>query len=414
MTWKAEERNVRFWDQRGVLAVCAASLLSTACRERPPEKREAPAESVASALRAYADFASAEYSDSASAVRELLVAVEAFVKDPSEGSLSKAKSAWIASRIPYAQTEAFRFYGGPIDRVETLVNTWPIDEAYIESKDGRLGIVNDDASHPDISEESLTALNMKEGETSVTTGFHAVEFLLWGQDRNAGGPGGRPYTDFVVDAAPKTAAPQTAKEARRRGRYLWAATRLLVKHLESVANDWADDKPDNYRRRFLSLPPKEALGLALKGMGTLSGPELSGERLTVAYETKDQENEHSCFSDNTRADLEYDAIGVQNLCLGKYRRANGNHLERPGLCALVASVDPTLGSALTESVAKSVSAVSAIPNPFDQAILGNDASAGRVAIKRAITALDAQTNALTKAAAALGASIPLASVGARP
>src|SRR5262249_42571701 len=158
----------------------------------------------------------------------------------------------------------------------------------------------------------------------VTTGFHAVEFLLWGVDRNAAGPGSRPFTDFVPSSAPNAAASKESNDARRRGQYLLAATELLVRHLDEVAADWADGKPDNYRHRFLSMPPSEALGLALKGMGTLSGPELSGERLTVAYETKDQENEHSCFSDNTHSDLAFDAVGIQNLCLGTYRRSAGS------------------------------------------------------------------------------------------
>jgi putative iron-regulated protein len=394
----------------GAFALC---VLTVGCRERAQEKRQPPPEKVTVSLRGYADLAFAEYSDSASAVHDLLAAVEAFAKDPSEAGLEKSRSAWIASRIPYAQTEAFRFYGGPIDRVETLVNTWPIDETYIESKDGRLGIIDDEASYPDITEESLAALNMKEGETSVSTGFHAIEFLLWGQDRNPTGPGNRPYTEFVASAASNKTPQPAANAARRRGQYLLAATRLLVRHLDSVANEWADGKSDNYRRTFLSMPPQEALGLALKGMGTLSGPELSGERLTVAYETKDQENEHSCFSDNTRADLEHDAIGIQNLCAGKYRRSTTSELARPGLCSLLTDVDPAFGSTLSEAIAASVTAVKAIPSPFDQAILGNDVAPGRVAIKRAIVALNAQTNALTKAAAALGASIPLASVGTR-
>jgi putative iron-regulated protein len=397
----------------GALAVCVTTLSSVACRERPPEKRQARPDQVTSSLRGYADLAFAEYSDSASAARELLGAIEEFVQAPSEAGLEKSRRAWILSRVPYAQTEAFRFYGGPIDRVENLVNTWPIDETYIESKGGRLGIVNDEATYPGLTEETLAALNMKEGETSVSTGFHAIEFLLWGQDRDAEGPGNRPHTDYVVGAAPTKVSTQASKEARRRAQYLVSATGLLVRHLDLVAGDWAEGEPDNYRQTFLSLPPQEALGLALKGMGTLSGPELSGERLTVAYETKDHENEHSCFSDNTRVDLEQDAIGIQNLCVGKYRRTSGGDLERPGLCSLVASVDPSLGSVLTAAVAKSVAATAAIPAPFDRAILGADASPGRVAIKRAITALDAQTNALTKAAAALGASIPLASVGPR-
>jgi putative iron-regulated protein len=395
------------------LAVLLSVSLAPACRSRASERPPSTASSGA-VLRGYADLAFSEYSDAAEGARVLASAVESFVHEPSERGLEGCRSAWIAARIPYAQTETFRFYGGPIDGVEMLVNTWPIDESYVDSTNGKLGIVNDAASFPAITEASLSALNMKEGETSVTTGFHVIEFLLWGQDRNPDGPGNRPYTDFVDAPESRPSNADTSKgPATRRGLYVVAAAHLLSRNLETVAAAWRDGVPNNYRSRFLALPPAEALGLVIKGMGTLSGPELAGERLTVAYATKNQENEHSCFSDNTHADIALDAVGIQNVCTGRYRRTSGAPVERPGLCGLVSSSDAELGGQLADQLGASVRAAQSIPAPFDQAILGKDSDPGRVAIQRTIAALEAQAQILSRAAAALGARLPLSVTSAR-
>jgi putative iron-regulated protein len=148
-------------------------------------------------------------------------------------------------------------------------------------------------------------------------------------------------------------------------------------------------------------------------MGALSGPELAGERLTVAYATKAQENEHSCFSDNTHADIALNALGIQNVCMGTYRRTRGARVVHPGLCGLVSSVDASIGKELTHQVEASVRAAQSIPPPFDRAMLGKDSDPGRVAIQRTITALETQVETLSRAAAALGARLPLSATSAR-
>jgi putative iron-regulated protein len=406
--------------RRPWLAVLLVLSLAPAsgCRARASDRKISPA-NAAAVLRGYADLAFAEYSDAAGGARVLAAAVESFVREPSAPRLDACRRAWVAARIPYAQTEAFRFYGGPIDGVEMLVNTWPIDENYVDSPNGKQGIVNDAATLPEITEASLSALNVKEGETSVTAGFHVIEFLLWGQDRNADGPGNRPYTDFVVDAAEHVAGPSRAGTPReptsagRRRLYVLAATRLLTQNLETVAAAWQDGAPSGYRSWFLALPPAEALGLVIKGMGALSGPELAGERLTVAYATKAQENEHSCFSDNTQADITLDALGIQNVCTGTYRRTGGAPVEHPGLCGLVSGVDAALGKQLADQLEASVRAARSIPSPFDRAILGKDSDPGRIAIQRTITALETQAETLSRAAAALGARLPVSAGSAR-
>ena len=300
-----------------------------------------------------------------------------------------------------------------------LINTWPIDESYVESTPGaaKPGIIDDISTYPDVSGGLISALNAKEGETSISTGYHVIEYLLWGQDTRADGPGNRSYADYVVSG-------RGAVLARRRSTYLHVATELLVRHLQELVAAWApasddDDSdrhndrhhhgPDNYRASFLRRPAHDALGLVVKGMGALGGPELAGERLTVAYETKDQENEHSCFSDNTHNDIVLDALGIENVCLGRYQRSDGSAIQGRGVCDWVALVDTALGARLKSDIAGSVAAARAIPPPFDQAILGNDSSPGRQKIHHTIQALEHQTETLAEVAAAFHVGLTLAS-----
>jgi putative iron-regulated protein len=348
------------------------------------------------ALVTYADIAEASYGDATTGARGLVGAVDALLAGPSAATLEAAREAWLAAREPYAQTEVFRFYDGPIDGVEGLVNAWPIDESYIEAEEsGSPGILENVERFPEITPELIVSMNAREGETSIASGFHAIEFLLWGRDAQRDGPGARPYVDY--DTMAEGAGAQLAA---RRGRYLKLAAVLLVSHLERVTEAW-HDRSDSYRSSFLGAPPRESLALALKGMGTLSGPELAGERLTVAYETKHQENEHSCFSDSTHLDLAGNVQGILNVCKGHYRRLAGSEIAGTGLCELVGRHDETLGKALKAQIASSLEAVRAIPAPFDRAILGNDEAPSRKAIAHAIAALQLQTESLTQTASGM-------------
>jgi putative iron-regulated protein len=394
------------------VGVCAATV-SSACSRGKPEQKAAGSLSAAetdalrAALATYAEIAFASYSDAVGGAKVLARSVEALLAAPSVESLAAARKAWLSARHPYQQTEVFRFYDGPIDGVELRINTWPIDEGYVDGsgQTGILGIIGDRIRYPDLTTELLATLNGKDGETSISTGYHVLEFLLWGSDRRADGPGDRSYTDYV-------GKPDEA--AGRRSRYLRLAVELLIRDLEEVRDAWAPGA-DNYRATFSRLPPILALGLALKGMGALSGPELGGERLSVAYETKAQENEHSCFSDNTVADLADDTLGIQNVCRGEYVRANGEPPVRgPGLCAAVAARSPVLGARLRPEIAASVEKVRAIPAPFDQAILGDDTAPGRVAVQAAIACLEAQTQTLAEVAAAYDVRLSPAASRRRP
>ncbi|HET9934460.1 MAG TPA: imelysin family protein [Polyangiaceae bacterium] len=393
----------------GTWVLLSAALALLGCRERSAEKTEPLAfdeKALAlgkQALTTYADIAFAAYSDAANGAKELLVAVDAFTGAPSSETLQAARQAWIAARKPYLQTEVFRFYDGPIDSVETLVNTWPIDESYVEAGvAGKApGILENIDKYPTLTPELLASLNAKEGETSISTGYHVIEFLLWGRDTRADGPGDRPYTDFVTSGT-------NGELARRRAVYLHIASELLLRQLEEVRDAWDPARADRYRTKFLSLSAKEGLGLVVKGMGSLSGPELSGERLTVPYETKDQENEHSCFSDTTSSDVAFDALGIENVGLGRYVRVNGDVVKGTSLIEFIAAHDRNLSERLRAELGSSVAAARAIPSPFDQAIVGTDDAPGRTKIWATIQALQRQTDTLAQVASAFDLRLSLA------
>ena len=333
----------------------------------------------------YADIVHAGYADSHKQAVALQRALQTLTERPSTAALEAAKSAWKRARIPYGQTEAFRFYGGPIDDAdgpEGLINAWPMDESYVDYAldNPAAGIIND----PDapITRESLVALNEQGGEENVSTGYHAIEFLLWGQDLSADGPGARPVSDY--------------EEAPRRVQYLHTVAAQLVDDLRFLVQEWAPRQDGNFRAAFLAQEPQEALRQILVGVGTLSRSELAGERMTVALASQDQEDEHSCFSDNTHDDIIRNAQGIQNVIEGRYMRGNGTLVEGPGIMALLPE---SRRAELKGKVRNAIAAVHTIQPPFDREIAS---PIGRQRVLAAIHALRAQAEAIANAAADLG------------
>ncbi len=346
----------------------------------------------------YATIAYRNYSDAVVSAKALQQAIAGFTAKPSAAGLAAARAAWLAAREDYLTTEVFRFYGGPIDadpeNVEVKINGWPLDEQWVDYTVDTpdTGIVNDAKDYPTLTADLLVELNEKGGEKNLAAGYHAIEFLLWGQDRSKVGPGDRPFTDYVDSG--------TAKHQDRRREYLNQAAALLVKQLEQVAAAWDPAVAGNFRAQFLAEKPAEAAKKAFTGIIMLAGDELSGERLAVAFETQDQEEEQSCFSDNTHRDTILNAIGIQNIWLGHYKDVQG-----PGLVDLVESANPQFASAASARITAAVAAATSIPVPFDQAIMGGEQDAGRKAILLTIENLEGAADNLVAAAKAAGIEI---------
>ena len=316
----------------------------------------------------YANIAFAVYDDAYQAALNLQTDINLFVANPTNASFQTCKTKWLAVREIYGLTETFRFAEGPIDNAadgpEGFINAWPMDEAYVDYVIGNAnsGIINDVVTYPTINQATLLSANESGGETNISLGFHAIEFLLWGQDTSANSAGLRPYTDYLTTGG-------TATNQARRGQYLNTTIDILVAGLQQVRDAWDPAMSSNYRTEFLAMNNTVALRKMLSSLKAMSGDELSGERMYVAYDHADQEDEHSCFSDNTHRDIYLNAKGMQNLYNGTYTRVNSTVVSGYALKDLVALYDGTKNTEVVNYLASSLTKINLMMIPFDQAIV---------------------------------------------
>ena len=396
------------------LTAASAILLSTTFA--------AQAQSGAEVLGTYADIAAAGYEDSLTTAQRLHDAITALVETPSASTLQAARSAWLAARVPYQQTEVFRFGNAIVDDWEGKVNAWPLDEGLIDYVDGAaygLSDENDFAALNVIANASFTlsgeaidasaitpalleeTLHEADGiEANVATGYHAIEFLLWGQDLNGHGfgAGDRPYTDYVQGAD------CTGGNCDRRAEYLVAATDLLISDLEWMAAQWVEGGAAR-----AALMEDEAAGLSaiLTGMGSLSYGETAGERMRLGLMLNDPEEEHSCFADNTHNDHFYNGLGIQNVYLGEYTRIDGTLVSGPSLSDMVAASDAGLDLEMRTRLFEAVQALGRIKHAAEAGLSydmmlerGNDG--GEALIMGGVNGLISQTQSIERVVAALG------------
>jgi putative iron-regulated protein len=388
------------------------------CPLAAPAHAAAPA--VKDVLKTYADIAEAGYSDSLAAAKKLKSAVDAFVAKPTDENLKAARQAWIDARVPYMQTEAFRFGNKIVDDWEGKVNAWPLDEGLIDYVGEAYGGDNPEnelyaanvianvaikISGKDVDTSKITPALISEQlqeaggvEANVATGYHAVEFLLWGQDLNGTGPGAgnRPATDFDVKAC-------TGGHCDRRVAYLRAATDLLVDDLAWMVEQWGDK---GEARAAVMKDEGDGLTAIFTGLGSLSYGELAGERMKLGLMIHDPEEEHDCFSDNTYNSHYYDALGIRNVYLGSYKRPDGSVVSGPSVSELVkaksAETDTNVRAALDKTMERMTALVERGKKveAYDQ-MIGQGNTEGNAVVQAAIDALVAQAKELERAIAAV-------------
>jgi putative iron-regulated protein len=373
-------------------------------------------------LDTYADIAAAKYGDSLITAQRLQTAVNALVANPSAENLTAARQAWLAARVPYQQTEVYRFGNAVVDDWEGKVNAWPLDEGLIDYVDASYGGPSDEnefaalnvianpmftlsgtevdatAITPDLLENTLQEADGV--EANVATGYHAIEFLLWGQDLNGHGTGAgqRPWTDYAI------ADECTNTNCDRRGEYLTAATDLLVSDLEWMVAQWAND---GAARAEVMTNEDAGLAAMLTGMGSLSYGEVAGERMRLGVMLNDPEEEHSCFADNTHNDHFYDGMGVQNIYLGEYIRVDGTLVSGPSLADLVSETDAELDAEMQSKLSATMMALGRIKTTaeagfaYDQMLeRGNEA--GEALIMGGVNGFIDQTRSIERVVTSLG------------
>ncbi|MDF1855289.1 imelysin family protein [Pseudooceanicola sp.] len=373
-------------------------------------------------LGSYADIAAAIYQDSATTAERLQTAVATLLASPSAQNLTAARQAWRAARVPYQQSEVFRFGNAIVDDWEGQVNAWPLDEGLIDYVDSAYGGPSDEnalavlnvVASPQftLSGKAIDArvitpallsdtLHEADGiEANVATGYHAIEFLLWGQDLNGHdtGAGQRPWTDYAHGAA------CTGGNCDRRGQYLAAATELLVSDLHWMSAQWGEGGAG---RAALLADEDTGLAAVLTGIGSLSYGEQAGERMRLGLMLNDPEEEHDCFSDNTHNSHYYDGLGVQNVYLGAYVGIDGRLVSGPSLSDLVVASDAGLDLEMKTRLATTMRALGRIKTAaeagfaYDQMLERGNAN-GEALIMGAVNGLIDQTKTIERIVSKLG------------
>jgi putative iron-regulated protein len=379
------------------------------------------AQSASDVLDTYADIAEAGYADSLTAAQALQEAVTALIETPSADTMQATRTAWLEARVPYQQTEVFRFGNAIVDDWEGKVNAWPLDEGLIDYVDGAYGGPTDEnqfaalnvianptltLSGTEIDASTITpalledTLHEVDGvEANVATGYHAVEFLLWGQDLNGHGDraGDRPWTDYAQGDA------CTNGNCDRRAENLAAATDLLVSDLEWMAAQWVEG---GSARATLMSDETAGLAAILTGMGSLSYGETAGERMRLGLMLNDPEEEHSCFADNTHNDHFYNGVGILNVYTGRYTRTDGTTVSGASLADLVANTDPVLDMEMRAHLGEAVLALGRIKTAAEAGFAYDEMLArgnvgGEALIMGGVEALIAQTRVIERVIAAL-------------
>ncbi|MGB0868250.1 MAG: imelysin family protein [Flavobacteriales bacterium] len=379
-------------------AISIGSLM-TSCKNDDDSSKT----SSSSVKQNYAKMVAANYADALSSANDLKTAINAFTTTPNAQTHQAAKDAWITAREPYGLTEVYRFWAGPIDDdngPEGALNAWPLNENFIDYVYNPTthtvennGLIGDATFNLTIS--SIVDQNESVDEKSISIGYHAIEFLLWGQDFNmAPGTttpdyslsGQRSHTDFSTDAL-----------AERRKTYLKLITDQLITDLTYLVDAWKDNNAWG-RKAFLAQSDDQALTDMFNGMGKLAKGELAGERMFVALSNKDQEDEHSCFSDNTHRDIVQNYMGIKNVWEGTYGTINGSSIRD-----LIQEKNSVLATTIDEKFTTTTELVNKIntQKPFDELISSGN-TAGNKVVMDALVSLQELGDLLVESAASIG------------
>ena len=402
----------------------AAALLALGAWSAPGVAAAADPVDPTAVLTTYADIAHADYQDSLTTARTLQAAVDALLAAPSAASQQAAKDAWKAARVPYLQSEAYRFGNPIVDDWEGRVNSWPLDEGLIdyvaaaygtESAENKYYVANvianptlhrrrQDARRLDDRRRAACARCRRSATSRPTSRPAITRSSSCSGARTCTAPGRAPASGRGPTT--RTGDQCTGGHCDRRRAYLKTATDLLVADLEEMVGNW--DAGGAAREAVMADPPKPGLTSIVLGLGSLSYGELAGERMKLGLMLHDPEEEQDCFSDNTHNSHYYDAKGIRNVYLGHYRAGRRRRWSRgrasPTWCR---AKDPALDAEMRAKLDATQAAMQKIKDTADRGIMaydqmiGEDNPEGNAMVQAGIDGLLDQTRTIEKIVAAL-------------
>jgi putative iron-regulated protein len=349
-------------------------------------------------IQGYAQLVADSYTAALIDGQALKTAITAFLANPNDETLTHARDAWINGRRSWEMTEAFRFYDGPIDVTDTdmgplsRIDGWPVDPSAIDYVEDNptSGIVN----NMKLALTRATLLAQGQSSHMPVTGWHAIEFLLWGQEPSAlGEPGDRSVTDYL---------PNQPNNDRRRT-YLSLAADMLVDDLHYLVESWDPKSRNSYAAAFRLLNQREALGRVMNGIAQLTGQELAINRLAAALDAKDRRKLTSRFSGASYQDFVFALRGVRNVWTGD----QGGE-TRPGLGMLIGRIDPALAQRILHALDHADESVALLSTPLERETLPAPAnSPARQNAERAIAELKSFASLVRDAGTKMGVAVYL-------
>ena len=351
-----------------------------------------------SEIGGYAQLVADSYASALADGQTLKAAIAAFLANPNDDTLTRARDAWVNGRRSWEQTEAFRFYDGPIDVTDTetgplnRLDGWPVDPAaidYVETNPTS-GIVN----NMKLALTRATLLSQSQSSHTALTGWHAIEFLLWGQEPAAlGEAGDRSVTDYL---------PNQPNNDRRRT-YLKLVGDMLVDDLHYLVESWDPKSRNSYAAAFKLLNQREALGRVMNGIAQLAGQELAINRLAGALDANDRQKLTSRFSATSYQDFVFALRGVRNVWTG-----DQGGQTRAGLSLLIGRVEPALAQKILHALDHAEESIGLLQTPLERETLPAPASApARQNAERAIADLKVFASLIRDAGTKLGVAVYL-------
>ena len=274
----------------------------------------------------------ATYADFDREAAAFAAACRRFNAAPSDSLLMAARARWHAARVPWEQAEAFIF--GPVTfyNLDASLDSWPLNTVDLDATLGGTDAVTP-ASVADLD--------------PTTRGFHAAEYLLWGED-------GR-----------RRAADLTPRERD----YLVAVAEIMARDAARIHAGWTGSGGYAVLLSTAGAPGNTAYASSDDAvyellMGVLFiVEEVAAEKIHVTLQSGTDRFAESRYSRSSKADIENNLQSVSNVYEGTFGGRRG-----AGLSRLVAARDPALDARFRSELAAARAAVAAIPGPLEDAI----------------------------------------------